>query len=63
MLNLQEVEYTIKVNLKHFKDIEQKSVKTLCINNMQISAPFYSVGEEMVWGATAMIISELTELY
>jgi 8-oxo-dGTP pyrophosphatase MutT (NUDIX family) len=63
MLNLQEVEYTIKVELKHLSDPNNKSVKTICINNMPISAPFYAVGEELVWGATAMIISELVELY
>jgi 8-oxo-dGTP pyrophosphatase MutT (NUDIX family) len=63
MLNLQEVEYSIQVSLHHLKNPENKSVKTICINNTPISAPFYSVGEEMVWGATAMIISELVEMY
>jgi hypothetical protein len=62
-LNLQEVEYTISADLMKFKNPENQSVKTICINNTPISAPFYSVGNEDVWGATAMMISELTELY
>ena len=61
--NLHEVEYTIVTDLLHFKKTENLSVKTLCVNNIPISAPYYAVGNDMVWGATAMIISELTELY
>jgi 8-oxo-dGTP pyrophosphatase MutT (NUDIX family) len=62
-LNLHEVEYTIMANLMDFKNDDYKSVRTICINNKPISAPYYKVGKEVVWGATAMIISELTELY
>lgn len=62
-LSLQEVEYTITVNLEDFKQKDKLSVKTINIGNKPVSAPFYSVGNEVVWGATAMIISELTELY
>ena len=61
--NLQEVEYTITVNLQDFKREDKVSVKTLNIGSEPVSAPFYSVGNEVVWGATAMIISELAELY
>lgn len=62
-LNLQEVEYTIHADLMQLKKPENQSVKTICVNNTPVSAPYYSVGDEVVWGATAMIISELTELY
>jgi 8-oxo-dGTP pyrophosphatase MutT (NUDIX family) len=62
-LNLQEVEYTIHVDLMNFKDPEKLSVKTICVGNNPISAPYYAVEGEVVWGATAMIISELTDLY
>ncbi len=62
-LNLQEVEYPIFVGLECFKDNRFKSVKILKVNNVPISAPFYSVEGEFVWGATAMIISELTEVF
>jgi 8-oxo-dGTP pyrophosphatase MutT (NUDIX family) len=62
-LNLQEVEYTINVGLDHLQDPNNQSVKTICVGFLPISAPYYSVGKEVVWGATAMIISEFTELY
>jgi len=62
-LNLQEVEYTISVSLQHLKNPQNQSVKTIGVQGMPISAPYYAVGKEVVWGATAMIISELTELY
>ncbi|PKP34362.1 MAG: CoA pyrophosphatase [Bacteroidetes bacterium HGW-Bacteroidetes-15] len=62
-LNLQEVEYTISVDLMQFKDIRNISVKTISVNSLSISAPYYSVENEVVWGATAMLISELTELF
>jgi 8-oxo-dGTP pyrophosphatase MutT (NUDIX family) len=62
-LNLQEVEYTIAANLMDFKNPEYTSVKTIRVLGLPISAPYYSVGGENVWGATAMIISEFTDLY
>lgn len=62
-LNLQEVEYTIHVDLMDFRNPKKISVKTICVGSLPISAPFYAVEGEVVWGATAMLISELTELY
>lgn len=62
-LNLQEVEYTINVNLQDFKQEENILVKTQNIGNNPVTAPFYSIGNEVVWGATAMIIAEFAELY
>jgi hypothetical protein len=62
-LNVQEVEYTIPVEINEFKKVENRSVKTMCINQTPISAPFYSVSGEQIWGITAMIISEFSELY
>lgn len=62
-LNLQEVEYTIPVSLEHLQDPNNQSVKTICVGILPISAPYYAVGKEVVWGATAMILSEFTQLY
>jgi 8-oxo-dGTP pyrophosphatase MutT (NUDIX family) len=61
--NLQEVEYPILAKLSDFKNPQNSSVKTLRVLGFPISAPYYSIGGEHVWGATAMIISEFTELY
>jgi len=62
-LNVQEVEYTFQVDINEFKKSENHSVKTMCINKIPISAPYYSVCNEDIWGITAMIISEFTELF
>lgn len=62
-LNLQEVEYTINAPLSHLKDPDNRSVKTLNVHGNPLSAPYFRVGDEQVWGATAMIISEFIELY
>lgn len=62
-LNLQEVEYTIDISLMHLKDKANVSVKTFNVNGKPISAPYFAAKNEVIWGATAMIISELTELY
>ena len=62
-LSLQEVEYTIHAKLCDLKQVENHSVKTIAINSIPISAPYYKVDKEQIWGATAMIISELLELF
>jgi 8-oxo-dGTP pyrophosphatase MutT (NUDIX family) len=63
LLNSREVDYTITVPLLDLKNSETIKEKTLTIRNKKIIAPYYDVQNEFVWGATAMIISELTELY
>lgn len=63
LLNSREVDYTITVPLLDLKKAETIKEKTLIINNKKIIAPYYDIQNEFVWGATAMIISELTELY
>lgn len=63
LLNLQEVEYIISPSLMHLKDKACLSVKTIDSHGRLISAPYFDAENEMIWGATAMIISELTELY
>ncbi|MDD2196172.1 MAG: CoA pyrophosphatase [Bacteroidales bacterium] len=63
LLNLQEVEYTISPSLMHLKSKACLSVKTINSLNRLITAPYFDAENEMIWGATAMIISELTELY
>jgi 8-oxo-dGTP pyrophosphatase MutT (NUDIX family) len=61
--NIHEVEYTIEVGLNAFKDSKNITEKTIFSGVIPISAPYYSIKNEMVWGATAMIIAEFTELY
>jgi 8-oxo-dGTP pyrophosphatase MutT (NUDIX family) len=62
--NLHEVEYIIDAFLNDFKDPNKISEKTIKVAGfIPIIAPFYSINNEFVWGATAMIISEFTEIY
>ncbi len=63
LLNSREVDYTITIPLIDLKKTDTVKEKTIIINNKKIVAPYYDVQNEFVWGATAMIISELTELY
>jgi len=56
--NHQEVEYTISVPINHLLDPDNKSVKVIPLHERQITAPYYNVSNEMVWGATAMILAE-----
>ncbi len=60
--NSKEVEYAIKFPLEVLTNPKTVSVKTLYINGKEIVAPYFNIQNEMVWGATAMIISELAEI-
>jgi hypothetical protein len=39
-----------------------KTEKKLSINGITINAPGYKIQNEFIWGATAMILSEFTEI-
>lgn len=57
-----EVSYVIEIDLK---DILNNANKILCKklrNGKTYTVPAYSVGDELVWGATAMITSELVQV-
>ena len=57
-----EVEEIIESNISFLFDPNLKKRKTLNIRNSKIEAPYYQVNGKIVWGATAMILSELEEL-
>ncbi len=57
--NLQEVEYIIEAPLEHLTMEQYKSVKVITSHGRPVTAPYYNLCGEMVWGATAMILSEL----
>lgn len=58
-----EVEYTIHPNLKDLKNINNQLSKTILSHGRNVVAPYFAVEGEIIWGATAMIIAELIELY
>ena len=60
--NLQEVEYVIEMPICQFIQPDSRSVKTLNLGGLPASTPYFKAGEDMIWGATAMILAEFTEL-
>lgn len=56
--NNQEVEYIIVTPLEDLLNPSSKSIKVIHSHGRPITAPYYSIDEEMIWGATAMILSE-----
>jgi 8-oxo-dGTP pyrophosphatase MutT (NUDIX family) len=57
-----EVQYVIEVALKDLLDPANRDYETLFHHGQSIEVPFYRVGEEKIWGATAMMLSEFLEL-
>jgi 8-oxo-dGTP pyrophosphatase MutT (NUDIX family) len=57
-----EVQYVVEASLDKLLDPMNRDSETLVHHEMSIEAPFYRVGKEKIWGATAMILSELLQL-
>ena len=57
-----EVQYVVEASLEALLDPSNADSETLFHHDMSIKAPFYRVGEEKIWGATAMMLSELLQL-
>ena len=54
-----EVQYVIEVSLKELLDPANRDSETRYHQALPIEAPFYRVGKEKIWGATAMMLSEV----
>ena len=60
----QEVEYIIETDLNHL--LKKKNIKKMGFsisNNKTILAPYFDVNNEIIWGATAMMLNEFLEVY
>lgn len=55
----REVDKVIEITLATIKDPSIIGHKTLNVRGLEIDTPFYDILETTVWGATAMMISEL----
>ena len=55
----REVDKVIEITLEEILNPEIIGRKILNIRGLEIDAPFYQIQEHTVWGATAMMISEL----
>ncbi len=60
--NPKEVKSIVAVALPELFDDKHKKTKIFFSHGKQIEAPYYDVNGHMVWGATAMIISEFEVL-
>ena len=61
-IDLKEVEYLIHISLKDLTGNCLKTEKKLSVNGITIHAPGFEIKNEFIWGATAMILSEFTEI-
>lgn len=57
-----EVQYVVEASLDTLLDPSNRNSETLFHHGMNIEAPYYKIGKEKIWGATAMILSELLQL-
>lgn len=62
-INRNEVEYAFAVSLEDFKNRKLVEERIFNSSGFPVSAPYFNCANETIWGATAMIIAELTELY
>ncbi len=57
-----EIDYIISFPISDYVSDNSKSITLINTDSGAIKVPAYIYNDEVVWGATAMIISELTEL-
>lgn len=57
-----EVSEILEVDLAWILNSANIKSKTLKIRGVKVEAPYYDIEQRMVWGATAMMLSELAEL-
>ena len=59
----KEVDYLIQTNIDTFQNPATiKHTEVIASNGDKIATPYYNIQNEIVWGATAMIISEFVEV-
>jgi 8-oxo-dGTP pyrophosphatase MutT (NUDIX family) len=57
-----EVNYIIRFPLNQLMQEDLKQNKMIEIEDQKIEVPYYAIENEVVWGATAMILSEFIEI-
>lgn len=57
-----EVQYVIEVSLEKLLDPATRDSELIYHHERPIEAPFYRVEKEKIWGATAMMLSEVLQL-
>ena len=54
-----EVEEVLEVSLRHLSDESKRGIKEMNFGKYTIQSPYFDVDGHVVWGATAMMLSEL----
>ncbi|HJZ38928.1 MAG TPA: CoA pyrophosphatase [Bacteroidales bacterium] len=57
-----EVQYLIETSLDKLMDPVNHKVKIMNISGSTIEVPYFDMGKDHIWGATAMILSEFLEI-
>ena len=58
----REVDHIIEMPLQQLMGQDGSQTFSQIINNTEVISPFYHYADNIIWGATAMILSELKEL-
>lgn len=58
----EEMQYIICVNINHLLDKQNTEKRIISIKEFEFDALCYIVNNECIWGATAMIMSEMVEI-
>ena len=57
-----EVNYLIEVPLRKLKDPSIVKIRRMMIGDTGVNVPYFDIRDEVIWGATAMILAEFLEL-
>jgi len=57
-----EVEELLEIKLNHFLDNRNITTKEVTTNGLKVKVPAYNLNGHLVWGATAMMLSEVKDL-
>jgi 8-oxo-dGTP pyrophosphatase MutT (NUDIX family) len=58
----REVESILQISLEELCNKENQGQKTIIVQNTELQVRGYTLGNEWVWGATALILSEFMEI-
>ena len=58
----REVDRVLMPNLTELQDVSRRGVKRMHFPPYSIESPYFNIEGEVVWGATAMILSELIHI-
>jgi len=61
--DINEVQYLIEVPLNTLIEPSVLKTKKMQIRNTELNVPYFDIQNEVIWGATAMILNEFLDLF